>query len=1016
VATLTSTSLDLNPSYNQIVSQYAQPNWLQYKKYGTSFEMTLEKVQFDENDGTTMNTIWASNFPINVDANGDKPDVFLGGMILKQSPTNTPILIVAGSTRGMGNGYGSADGNDEDGYISVIDPNSGALVNDGSTKNNVRIGTAEDDIIAGICDDPNDPNSFYVVGATKGSMGTMDESPPTGSLAAYIQKINLSTLSEVWTVQWGAINSAGGTAITTAFAIDCIVTSDGMVYVAGVVQNGASIGQQSSKGGDDIFVAQLMTSSGTMNWMQQLGSSGNEWLARGDGLALDLQQNLVVFGDTDGNFFRFRDSTDSGTSDVFLVTMNKSDGSYPPTGSAMDTVPTPAPAGSDGVAPSPTPPAGGPGSGGVLDSTLGVQSGPSAGPLFPGGMIYDPVEEMVYMTGITYDMDFDGNTEILPQASCFIASASLDDGEVWDWEDSKTYGDTDFLEACNTIALHRISELVAVGSADQGSILLANNNLGNLGQMAGFALAVDRGTLGVIDSTPIVTTDPTNRFEYPITVVSDGSDLYIVSLTSTDSQASAEFSEINASTAGARVPNWINIQKYGSSLDMTVTKLTLSEELIDGLPEGRIQFTTVWSKEFPIDVDPNTGTKPRVYIGGAIIKENPGFLAVAGSTRGLGDGYGDAEGDDEDGFITLFDLSTGELASNVQSSNIREGSAEDDGIAGICHDPNDSSSFYVVGSTFGVVGDNLSQLPLVDGSMSAWIRKISASDLSPVWTKQLGAVKSAPSDPSTVYALGCAVSGDFVYAGGVVDDNAGIVLGTDARLSSGGDDIWLGQFSSDTGGVNWLHQVGTPGDDHMAPRGGVIVASNGNAIVYGDTNGSAFRSRDSEGTNPDLIVMSFDASDGSYPDMNMDNIPASTPLPTIPPVPVPVPGVPPQPTAVFPVPVPLGSKDQEWNTSSSSSGMPPAAIAFLVIGILLIVGIIGWFLFCRRRGRRAKRRTSLEERVHTLEMAERSDLAKKDGIFSVVGNGNGYHDDPLGSPNISAGGYSDLQNKGKEVI
>jgi hypothetical protein len=96
--------------------------------------------------------------------------------------------------------------------------------------------------------------------------------------------------------------------------------------------------------------------------------------------------------------------------------------------------------------------------------------------------------------------------------------------------------------------------------------------------------------------------------------------------------------------------------------------------------------------------------------------------------------------------------------------------------------------------------------------------------------------------------------------------------------------------------------------------------------------------------------------------------------------------------------------------------MPPAAIAFLVIGILLIVGIIGWFLFCRRRGRRAKRRTSLEERVHTLEMAERSDLAKKDGIFSVVGNGNGYHDDPLGSPNISAGGYSDLQNKGKEVI
>jgi len=317
--------------------------------------------------------------------------------------------------------------------------------------------------------------------------------------------------------------------------------------------------------------------------------------------------------------------------------------------------------------------------------------------------------------------------------------------------------------------------------------------------------------------------------------------------------------------------------------------------------------------------------------------------------------------------------------------------------------------------------------------MSAWIRKISVSDLSPVWTKQLGAVKSVPNDPSTVYALGCAVSGGFIYAGGVVDDNAGIVLGTDARQSSGGDDIWLGQFSTDTGDVNWLHQVGTPGDDHMAPRGGVIVASNGNAIVYGDTNGSAFRSRDSEGTDPDLIVMSFDASDDSYPDMNMDNIPApgppAAPIQTIPPVPAPVPGVPPEPTAVLPVPVPLaptpvtpqpvvfGPRDQKWNKSSSSSGMPPAAIAFLVIGILLIVGMIGWLLYSRWRGRRAKRRSSFEERVHTFEIADRADLVtKKDGIFSVIGNGNGYLDHPLGSPNISAGGFSDLQNKGKEII
>ena len=38
-------------------------------------------------------------------------------------------------------------------------------------KNNVRIGSIKDDVVAGICDIPNDPVHFYIVGATKGDMG-----------------------------------------------------------------------------------------------------------------------------------------------------------------------------------------------------------------------------------------------------------------------------------------------------------------------------------------------------------------------------------------------------------------------------------------------------------------------------------------------------------------------------------------------------------------------------------------------------------------------------------------------------------------------------------------------------------------------------------------------------------------------------------------------------------------------------------------------------------------------------
>ena len=106
-------------------------------------------------------------------------------------------MVVAGSTRGQGEGYGNAEGNDEDGFITILNTDTGELSDMADLdRSNKRIGTAEDDIIAGICDDPMDVNSFYIVGATKGDMGqpSQDASPPQGSLKAYAQKMDIRTL------------------------------------------------------------------------------------------------------------------------------------------------------------------------------------------------------------------------------------------------------------------------------------------------------------------------------------------------------------------------------------------------------------------------------------------------------------------------------------------------------------------------------------------------------------------------------------------------------------------------------------------------------------------------------------------------------------------------------------------------------------------------------------------------------------------------------------------------------
>jgi hypothetical protein len=71
-----------------------------------------------------------------------------------------------------------------------------------------------------------------------------------------------------------------------------------------------------------------------------------------------------------------------------------------------------------------------------------------------------------------------------------------------------------------------------------------------------------------------------------------------------------------------------------------------------GVPDGPSTLTSKWIQEFPVDPEMNGGL-PRWYIGGIILK-NDAFLVIAGSTRALGETYGDATGDDEDGLLTLL--------------------------------------------------------------------------------------------------------------------------------------------------------------------------------------------------------------------------------------------------------------------------------------------------------------------------------------------------------------------------
>jgi hypothetical protein len=116
-----------------------------------------------------------------------------------------------------------------------------------------------------------------------------------------------------------------------------------------------------------------------------------------------------------------------------------------------------------------------------------------------------------------------------------------------------------------------------MGNSEQGGLYAVTE-----ASMTGFAMSVDKN--GFERGTCIaITTSLVSKIPYPISVVADANAVYVVSLTTTNDALSDEF---NTAVTSA-FPNWIQYQKYGSSsLEMTVSRMTLSQPTFLGVPDG----------------------------------------------------------------------------------------------------------------------------------------------------------------------------------------------------------------------------------------------------------------------------------------------------------------------------------------------------------------------------------------------------------------------------------------------
>lgn len=565
-------------------------------------------------------------------------------------------------------------------------------------------------------------------------------------------------------------------------------------------------------------------------------------------------------------------------------------------------------------------------------------------------------------------------------------------------------------DACTAIAADNNDgerNAILIGSTSAGGLLteLATTNA----QQYGFAIDLSFQHKFEFLGGSTVGRDPVT---FPVALVADEENFFTVSMTSSSNN---KVTADNDKVKDNKFPNFTNggVQKYGSEFDVAVESFKVFRTG-DGNPfaQGAAQsFISEWSSTLGIGVEHDG-----IMVTGMVTVNDS--LVVVGNVHNKGN---------MDGFMAKVSRDGGELDISGSSGKALEYFAadetSDDWIMNACADPTFDDFFYIVGATQGKADDKSDKKERKKNKapVHVLVAKIDSVTLETVWQKQFDAVES---EQIAAAAYGCDVVPieNLLYIAGTVEYGARMVQALEApgvsTPSAGGDDIFVAQLSSLDGRLNWMRQVGSTGDDRVARGGGIKADANGNAIVYGDTTGSMFRTRqdqDAKARHSDPFVMLFDTHNGIH-------------QPVIHPQPVISNSM--TPTEFF----------NEFTTNQKKG--------WSILGITLaaLVVLLATYCVCKRCGcwpcgRRGKQAPTIYDAAAAdlgyhddasnggsarggFGMGRFKDEPEKDGLHSNGPNLN-YRDDNDGDfADDSAGGmagnfhktYSDLPQNGKEII
>ncbi|KAL3925153.1 MAG: hypothetical protein SGILL_000595 [Bacillariaceae sp.] len=311
-------------------------------KYGSNYAMTIEMVRLSGSDTSSTTdtqpatTQWRKPFGVANDDSNQGITVTQMMHVEDNSANNDDddSLVIAGYTNGSGYAVGQAPDQVEAGFLSKLDATTGSL---GMAKRyHFRINQQNMPTqIEAICDDPSDVNALYAVGSYVDvtSNGINSTAAQVNKRIPFVTKFSVENFQVDWERPFEATTHAFALncGVSTPTAVTSTGNSNAALYVSGVVQNGGELmGQTTTHLQDDVFAMQLSTVDGSATWMTQLGTSGNDRLARGGKGMIVLENHsngVLLMGDTTGNLY----STASSQSvEVFVVRVD-AEGNSPDT-------------------------------------------------------------------------------------------------------------------------------------------------------------------------------------------------------------------------------------------------------------------------------------------------------------------------------------------------------------------------------------------------------------------------------------------------------------------------------------------------------------------------------------------------------------------------------------------------------------------------------------------------------------------------------------------------------------